>query len=717
MALDIGAAGGRRVRQLPRRADRSALRRVGAVGLHLPLRHPGEQGGPPLHGRGARHGGRALRARDAPHLRAAGRHRLGGARRARTPASRTTAWASAPTSRRSRRPRCRSWRRRWGCRPTPCRRRSRSTTRRACRGEFRPLELDGLATRGLAPPKSNWAVPLDEPPFHAYPIMSANVFTFGGLQVDAGARVLDRDGAPIPGLYAAGEIIGTVLRHLHRRDVGAEGHGVRAHRGAGRRAASERLIARWPCRGAMAAGTWSWSARASPGTAPRSKPRAGVRGSCCWRAKPRRAAAAASAPASSPSPARRCNAPPRVEDGPDRLFDDLRAVGGGASDPALLRAYAEGQLALHDWLAGLGVRFTALEQGGGQSVARAHRTDPVALMTCLARAVEGHPHVVQRLSTRAARLLRRDGAVAGMETTAERGVRGRRGGAGDRRLFPRRGLAGPLRAGPGAGDPGRRRGQSRGRAPHGAAARRRAARHGPHQGNFRRPSGQRRRALRSAAGLLSRRRHRQPRRPALRGRGDLLQTDRRGVLAAARRHRLPESSIRASWSASEPGVPLFDFAAALAAGRLVRADTPAALAHACGIDHAAWRRRSPPTTPPSRRAPARRAERGCATAPACRRPWTARPSTPSRPGRPCSQPIAASPPGRTALCSTRRGGRSPASTPPARATGGFHGEAYMTGSALGKAAFFGRAAGAAGRAAPSDTRPTGRTTAKGGWRA
>jgi tricarballylate dehydrogenase len=75
-------------------------------------------------------------------------------------------------------------------------------------GEFRPLELDGLATRGLAPPKSNWAVPLDEPPFHAYPIMSANVFTFGGLQVDAGARVLDRDGLPIPGLYAAGEIIG-----------------------------------------------------------------------------------------------------------------------------------------------------------------------------------------------------------------------------------------------------------------------------------------------------------------------------------------------------------------------------------------------------------------------------------------------------------------------------------------------------------------------------
>ncbi len=79
----------------------------------------------------------------------------------------------------------------------------------ACgKGAFRPLELDGLATRGLAPQKSNWAVPLDEPPFHAYPIISSNVLTFGGVKIDARARVLDRDGVPIPNLYAAGEVVG-----------------------------------------------------------------------------------------------------------------------------------------------------------------------------------------------------------------------------------------------------------------------------------------------------------------------------------------------------------------------------------------------------------------------------------------------------------------------------------------------------------------------------
>jgi tricarballylate dehydrogenase len=75
-------------------------------------------------------------------------------------------------------------------------------------GAWKPLELDGLATQGLAPRKSNWAVPLERGPFHAYPIISSNVFTFGGLKVDEQGRVLDGDGAAMPGLYAAGEIIG-----------------------------------------------------------------------------------------------------------------------------------------------------------------------------------------------------------------------------------------------------------------------------------------------------------------------------------------------------------------------------------------------------------------------------------------------------------------------------------------------------------------------------
>ncbi len=75
-------------------------------------------------------------------------------------------------------------------------------------GQFDPRRVDGLATRGLNPPKSNWARPLNTAPFKAYPIVSSIVFTFGGLKTDSLARVLNLEGDPIPGLYAAGEAQG-----------------------------------------------------------------------------------------------------------------------------------------------------------------------------------------------------------------------------------------------------------------------------------------------------------------------------------------------------------------------------------------------------------------------------------------------------------------------------------------------------------------------------
>ena len=73
---------------------------------------------------------------------------------------------------------------------------------------FDATRCDGLAsTHELQPPKSNWARPILEPPFLAYPLIGAIAYTFGGLSTDERARVL-RQGAPIPGLYAAGEITG-----------------------------------------------------------------------------------------------------------------------------------------------------------------------------------------------------------------------------------------------------------------------------------------------------------------------------------------------------------------------------------------------------------------------------------------------------------------------------------------------------------------------------
>ena len=73
---------------------------------------------------------------------------------------------------------------------------------------FDPAVKDGRATRGLAPPKSNWANALDTPPFEAYGVTCGITFTFGGLAVDAQARVIDEGGEPIAGLFAAGELVG-----------------------------------------------------------------------------------------------------------------------------------------------------------------------------------------------------------------------------------------------------------------------------------------------------------------------------------------------------------------------------------------------------------------------------------------------------------------------------------------------------------------------------
>jgi succinate dehydrogenase/fumarate reductase flavoprotein subunit len=75
-------------------------------------------------------------------------------------------------------------------------------------GDYDPYSFDGKSTIGLEPPKSNWARALDEPPFIAYPLTCAITFTFGGLRTDSSARVVSPTGTPIPGLYAAGEIVG-----------------------------------------------------------------------------------------------------------------------------------------------------------------------------------------------------------------------------------------------------------------------------------------------------------------------------------------------------------------------------------------------------------------------------------------------------------------------------------------------------------------------------
>ena len=57
-------------------------------------------------------------------------------------------------------------------------------------------------------PKSNWAHTIEKPPFQAYAVTCGVTYTFGGVKIDTQARVEHRQGHPIPGLYAAGEMVG-----------------------------------------------------------------------------------------------------------------------------------------------------------------------------------------------------------------------------------------------------------------------------------------------------------------------------------------------------------------------------------------------------------------------------------------------------------------------------------------------------------------------------
>jgi len=76
---------------------------------------------------------------------------------------------------------------------------------------FNPNVKDGRCTKNLKINKSNWANTLDTPPFEAYAVTCGITFSFGGLKINTDAQVMSSDGAPIPGLYAAGELVGGIF--------------------------------------------------------------------------------------------------------------------------------------------------------------------------------------------------------------------------------------------------------------------------------------------------------------------------------------------------------------------------------------------------------------------------------------------------------------------------------------------------------------------------
>lgn len=76
---------------------------------------------------------------------------------------------------------------------------------------FHPTELDGVATTGITPPKTNWARPITEAPFYGYSLRTGVTFTYLGLKVDENAQCSLGDHR-IANLWAAGETMaGSIL--------------------------------------------------------------------------------------------------------------------------------------------------------------------------------------------------------------------------------------------------------------------------------------------------------------------------------------------------------------------------------------------------------------------------------------------------------------------------------------------------------------------------
>jgi len=76
---------------------------------------------------------------------------------------------------------------------------------------FDPNVKDGRSARSGGVARSNWANRIDTPPFEAYAVTCGVTFTFGGVRISTDGAVIDTNGHPIPGLFAAGEMVGGIF--------------------------------------------------------------------------------------------------------------------------------------------------------------------------------------------------------------------------------------------------------------------------------------------------------------------------------------------------------------------------------------------------------------------------------------------------------------------------------------------------------------------------
>lgn len=76
---------------------------------------------------------------------------------------------------------------------------------------FDPNIKDGRSATSTGVPRSNWASSIDTAPFEAYAVTCGVTFTFGGVKISTDGEVVNTNGQTIPGLFAAGEMVGGIF--------------------------------------------------------------------------------------------------------------------------------------------------------------------------------------------------------------------------------------------------------------------------------------------------------------------------------------------------------------------------------------------------------------------------------------------------------------------------------------------------------------------------
>ena len=102
-------------------------------------------------------------------------------------------------------------------------------------GKFDHTIQDDCKTAGLTPPKTHWALRIDQPPFYGYPLRPGLTFTYFSVKIDKRAAVIMQGGKPASNIFAAGEImsgnilpkgyiggVGLVIGNVFGRTAGSE---------------------------------------------------------------------------------------------------------------------------------------------------------------------------------------------------------------------------------------------------------------------------------------------------------------------------------------------------------------------------------------------------------------------------------------------------------------------------------------------------------------